>query len=191
MAKDWEDRQEGDEKGRERNRKVGADYDRPGPASVADWHHRAHAGSHRGDESDIAIDDERGRKGGDRKDDERDDRAQTIADQKENPLSTDRRDKENPWRKRTRRSSSRRSHRWRRKTCDIAARIEILHALSDAAHDVCDLDLADFERLRSSGDRLVRGRRPRFNHSSHPFAPLVAASCRAASKGITFDASNQ
>ena len=83
MAEDREDHQEGDEKCRERDRKVGADHDRPGQHRPRIGHDRPHAGGHRRDEIDVAVDDQRRRNRGDRKDDERDDRPERIADQKE------------------------------------------------------------------------------------------------------------
>ena len=45
--------------------------------------HRPNAGRHRGDEVDVAVDDERRRHGGEGKDDERDDRPDPVADEEE------------------------------------------------------------------------------------------------------------
>ena len=83
MAKNREDHEERDEKGGERNRKVGADDDRPSQHRARIGQNRAHAGGHRGHEIHLAIDDERWGDGGDRKDEESNDRAQPVADQKE------------------------------------------------------------------------------------------------------------
>ena len=83
MAKDREDHEERDESRGERNRQADPDDDRPRQHRARIGQNRAHADAHRGYEIHLAIDDEGRRGRGNRKDEERDDRAQRVADQQE------------------------------------------------------------------------------------------------------------
>src|SRR5271154_5744960 len=70
---------------------------------------------------------------------------------------------------------------------------EVLHPPGDAVDDIRDFDVADFELRRPAGvdGLLIRGARPCANHNGHHIAPLVAASCQAATEWTTFRAGDQ